>query len=27
MGYFVMVAELDPYTPNILNHGWRTQWW
>jgi len=22
-----MVSEPDPYTPNILNHGWRTQWW
>jgi len=29
VGYFVMVLESYPYTPNIyiLNHGWRTQWW
>jgi len=27
VGYFVMVSESYPYTPNILNHGWRTQWW
>jgi len=27
VGYFVMALESYPYTPNILNHGWRTQWW
>jgi len=27
VGYFVMVRESYPYTPNILNHDWRTQWW
>jgi len=27
VGYFVMVSEPYPYTHNILNHGWRIQWW